>query len=82
MTVAVGRTIGFVGLIVPQIVRLTIGEDYRKIIPYSFLLGSVLVVFSDILARTLYDPYEIPVGIFTSLLGVPFFLYMAGRSKG
>lgn len=82
MTVAVGRTIGFVGLIVPQIVRLAIGEDYRRVIPYSFLLGSVLVVFSDILARTLYDPYEIPVGIFTSLLGVPFFLYMAGRSKG
>ncbi|MBQ9305482.1 iron ABC transporter permease [Butyrivibrio sp.] len=82
MTVAVGRTIGFVGLVVPQIVRLTLGEDYRKIIPYSFLLGSVLCVFSDILARTIYDPYEIPVGIFTSLLGVPFFLYMAGRSKG
>ncbi len=81
MTVAVGRTIGFVGMIIPQIVRMLFGEDYRKIIPFSFLLGAILLVYADIAARLVYDPYEVPIGVFTSLLGVPFFLYMAGRSR-
>lgn len=81
-TVVVGRTIGFVGLIIPQTVRLILGEDYRKIIPCSFLLGAVLLVYADIAARLLYRPFEIPIGIFTALMGVPFFLVMARKERG
>ncbi len=81
-TVVVGKTIGFVGLIVPQIVRLFVGEDYRRIIPCSFLLGSILLTYADVAARLFYAPYEIPIGIFTALLGVPFFLYMARKERG
>ncbi|MGN0353222.1 MAG: FecCD family ABC transporter permease [Roseburia sp.] len=81
-TVVVGKTIGFVGLMVPQTVRLFVGEDYRKVIPCSFLVGAVLLTYADIAARMLYSPYEIPIGIFTALLGVPFFLYMAGKECG
>lgn len=80
--VAVGKNIGFVGLIVPQIVRKILGEDYRKIIPVSFLLGAVLLTYSDIAARMVYSPYETPIGIFTALIGVPFFIAAARREKG
>lgn len=81
-TVVVGKTIGFVGLMVPQTVRLLVGEDYRRILPCSFLLGAVLLTYADVAARMLYNPYEIPIGIFTAMLGVPFFLYMAGKERG
>lgn len=81
-TVAVGKTIGFVGLMVPQTLRLLIGEDYRKIIPCSFLLGALLLTYADLAARLLYEPYEIPIGIFTALFGVPFFLAMAAKERG
>lgn len=80
--VAVGKNIGFVGLIIPQIVRKILGEDYRKIIPLSFLLGSVLLVYSDIAARMIYSPYETPIGIFTALIGVPFFIAVARKERG
>jgi iron complex transport system permease protein len=80
--VAVGKNIGFVGLIVPQVVRRILGEDYRKNIPASFLLGAVLLTFSDIAARMVNDPYETPIGIFTALIGVPFFIAVARKEKG
>ncbi len=80
--VAVGKNIGFVGLIVPQIVRKLFGEDYRKNIPFSFLLGAVLLTYSDIAARMVYNPYETPIGIFTALIGVPFFIVIARRERG
>ncbi len=80
--VAVGKNIGFVGLIVPQIVRKILGEDYRKNIPCSFLLGAVLLTYSDIAARMVYNPYETPIGIFTALIGVPFFIAVARKEKG
>jgi len=80
--VAVGKNIGFVGLIVPQIVRKALGEDYRKNILCSFLLGAVLLVYSDIAARMIYIPYEAPIGIFTALIGVPFFIAVARRERG
>lgn len=80
--VAVGKNIGFVGLIVPQIIRKLFGEDYRKLIPISFLLGAVLLTYSDIAARMVYDPYETPIGIFTALIGVPFFIVIARRERG
>lgn len=80
--VAVGKNIGFVGLIVPQIVKKIFGEDYRKNIPFSFLLGAVLLTYSDIAARMVYNPYETPIGIFTALIGVPFFIVMARKERG
>ena len=80
--VAVGKNIGFVGLIVPQIVRKLFGEDYRRNIPLSFLLGALLLTYSDIAARLVYSPYETPIGIFTALIGVPFFIVLARKERG
>lgn len=80
--VAVGKNITFVGLIIPQIARKILGEDYTKIIPASFLLGAILLTYSDIAARMIYSPYEVPIGIFTSLIGVPFFISVARKEKG
>lgn len=80
--VAVGKNIAFVGLIVPQIVRKVLGEDYRKVIPCSFLLGAVLLNYADIAARMIFDPYEMPIGIFTSLIGIPFFIAIARKERG
>ena len=79
--VAVGKNIAFVGLIVPQIVRKLLGEDYRKNIPCSFLLGAVLLTYADIAARMLFDPYETPIGVFTSLIGIPFFIAIARKER-
>ncbi|MCB2297363.1 FecCD family ABC transporter permease [Clostridium tagluense] len=80
--VAVGKNISFVGLIVPHIVRKVFREDYRKNIPFSFLLGAVLLTYSDIAARLVYNPYETPIGIFTALIGVPFFIVVARKERG
>lgn len=80
--VTVGKNIGFVGLIVPQIVRKTLGEDYRTNIPCSFLLGAVILTYADIAARMFLNPYETPIGIFTALIGVPFFIGVARKEKG
>ncbi|MDD6796233.1 MAG: iron ABC transporter permease [Clostridiaceae bacterium] len=80
--VAVGKNIVFVGLIVPQIVRKLLGEDYRKNIPCSFLLGAVLLVFADVAARMVFDPYETPIGVFTTLIGIPFFIAAARKERG
>ncbi|MDU1412323.1 MAG: iron ABC transporter permease [Clostridium sp.] len=80
--VAVGKNIAFVGLIVPQIVRKILGEDYKKNIPCSFLLGAVLLTFADIAARMLFNPYETPIGVFTALIGVPFFISIARKERG
>ena len=80
--VAVGKNIAFVGLIVPQIVRKILGEDYRKNIPCSFLLGAVLLTYADIAARMLFDPYETPIGVFTALIGIPFFIAIARKERG
>ena len=80
--VAVGKNIAFLGLIVPQIVRKILGEDYRRNIPCSFLLGAVLLTYADIAARLLFDPYETPIGVFTALIGVPFFIATARKERG
>lgn len=80
--VAVGKNIAFVGLIVPQIVRKLLGEDYRRNIPCSFLFGAVLLTYADIAARMLFNPYETPIGVFTVLIGVPFFISVARKERG
>lgn len=80
--VAVGKNIAFVGLIVPQIVRKIVGEDYRRTIPCAFLLGAVLLTYADIAARMIFDPYETPIGVFTVLIGIPFFISAARKERG
>ena len=80
--VAVGKNIAFVGLIVPQIVRKLLGEDYRRNIPCAFLLGADLITYADIAARMLFAPYETPIGVFTALIGIPFFISVARKERG
>lgn len=80
--VALAGPIGFVGLVVPHIVRQLVGIDYRRVIPFSALLGSTLVVLSDVLTRLVHPPYETPLGAITALIGVPFFIYLARRRGG
>ena len=74
--VCVAGLLGFVGLIVPHIARLIIGSDYRYLFPATILLGASLLLICDTLSRVLFQPFEIPVGIIMSILGVPFFLYL------
>jgi iron complex transport system permease protein len=73
--------IGFVGLIVPHIVRLVWGGDYRRVLPLAMLNGATLLLAADVLARVVMAPQEIPVGIITALAGGPFFLWVLRRSK-
>ena len=80
--VSVSGNIVFVGLIIPHIIRRLVGSDYRKILPLSFLYGAGLLVWADILAKTINTPYETPIGLFTSLLGVPFFLWLVRKERG
>jgi iron complex transport system permease protein len=80
--VSVAGAVGFVGLIVPHITRFIIGTDYRWIIPTSILFGALLLVLSDVVSRLVNAPFETPVGAITSLIGVPFFLYLARGSGG
>ena len=79
--VAVSGVIGFVGLIVPHTMRIITGPDHRTLIPYSMLGGAILLLISDTIARTIIAPTEIPVGIVTSLLGAPFFLFLLNRMR-
>lgn len=74
--VAVSGIIGFIGLLVPHLVRLAWRRDFRALLPVTALAGAALLVASDLVARTLIAPAELPVGAFTALLGVPFFLYL------
>ncbi|NFR87925.1 iron ABC transporter permease [Clostridium sp. ZS2] len=80
-SVSVAGNIVFVGLIVPQIAKAIVGADYKYIIPSSMILGSVLLVYSDILARMINPPYETPIGSLTALLGVPMFIYLVRKDK-
>lgn len=82
VSVSVAGVIGFLGLIVPHIVRFVIGTNYQKIIPLSAILGALLLINADILARLINAPFETPVGAITSVIGVPFFLYLARKSGG
>jgi iron complex transport system permease protein len=80
--VALTGSIGFIGLIVPHLVRLMMGADHRTLYPLSALLGACLVLLADLFARTIVVPAELPIGIVTSFLGGPFFLWLLLRQKG
>lgn len=83
ISVASSGIIGFVGLITPHIVRLSISPDYRKLLPLSAILGGAFLIFADTLSRVLIPPAEVPVGIITALCGSPFFIYLLKkRGKG
>lgn len=80
-TVAFCGLIGFVGLVVPHVVRLVVGPDFRRLLPGSALVGAFILVAADLAARTVNAPTEIPIGVLTSLVGAPFFLYLIQRRK-
>ncbi|MGH3086621.1 MAG: FecCD family ABC transporter permease [Rubrobacteraceae bacterium] len=75
--VAIAGPIGFVGLVIPHVVRFFVGVDYRWILPYSIIFGAILLVSADIAARLVLRPQEVPVGIMTAFVGAPFFIYLA-----
>ena len=79
--VAFAGIIGFVGLIVPHVVRLWWGGDYRRLIPLSIIGGAAALLLADVLARVVIAPQELPIGIVTALAGSPFFLWVLRRAK-
>jgi iron complex transport system permease protein len=78
--VSIAGLVGFLGLIIPHLVRLVIGNDYRYVIPASALFGAILLVLADTAARTVLDPQELPVGILTAVMGGPVFILLV-RSR-
>ena len=79
--VAAAGVIGFVGLIVPHLARLLLGPDHRVLIPASALIGAILLLCADLIARTIVAPSELPIGIVTALAGAPFFLWLLLRER-
>ena len=83
VAVTTAGSVGFVGLVVPHLVRLAVGNDQRVLLPAAALAGGSLLVIADTLARTVVAPQQLPVGVLTALLGVPVFLYLLSRqTKG
>lgn len=80
-TVCTVGNIGFVGLIVPNMVKMSVGEDYKKVIPYSAFFGSMLIFTADVVSRLFNYPFETPIGTVTSILGIPIFLYLINGKK-
>ena len=75
--------IGFIGLIVPHISRMLMGSEHKRLIPFAALMGSTILLAADTIGRTIIAPYEIPVGVITTVFGGPFFLYLLRKdSKG
>ena len=79
--VSVSGTIGFVGLIIPHLVRMVAGPDHRVLIPVSALVGAIFLILADTIARIIVAPSELPVGVLTAFLGAPFFAYLLRTSK-
>ncbi|MCU7836834.1 MAG: iron ABC transporter permease [gamma proteobacterium symbiont of Taylorina sp.] len=78
--ITLAGSIGFVGLVIPHLVRLVLGTDHRYLLPASALTGGALLIIADTLARTILSPQQLPVGILTALIGVPLFLYLLKKS--
>ncbi|MCT4565988.1 MAG: iron chelate uptake ABC transporter family permease subunit [Maledivibacter sp.] len=79
--VSVSGIIGFVGLVIPHIVRLIVGPDHRVLIPFTLISGAIFMIIADTLARIIMPPTEIPVGVITALFGAPFFIYLLHKNK-
>lgn len=80
--VSISGTIGFIGLIIPHILRSLVGPDHRILIPASALAGAIVLILCDTLARTAMSPDEMPIGIITAMLGCPFFIYLLRNRRG
>jgi iron complex transport system permease protein len=81
IAVSLGGLISFAGLIVPHVARLLLGPDHVRLLPVTALAGAIFLVITDTIARTLFAPTELPVGILMAFLGGPFFLYLLRKSK-
>ena len=81
VSVSVSGVIGFVGLVVPHLIRLMVGPDHRVLLPASAMLGGILLVLADMLSRTIVAPAELPIGIVTALMGAPFFMSMLWQQR-
>lgn len=79
--VSVSGTIGFVGLVIPHIARTIAGTAHRRMIPFAVLLGAILMIWADALARVVVAPSELPIGVVTAFIGAPFFLLLLRRSR-
>lgn len=79
--VSVAGVIGFVGFIIPHIVRILAGSDHRRVFPLSFFIGGLFLMWMDVLARVVIAPKELPVGIFTAFCGGPFFIWLLYRKN-
>ena len=79
--VSMSGSIGFVGLIIPHIVRNLVGSGHRRVIPISAILGAIFIIWSDVIARLVVAPQELPIGIVTSAFGAPFFIYLLRKKK-
>jgi len=79
--VSISGLVGFVGLVVPHAVRLSLGPDHRFLLPASALVGAAFLIIADLLARILLAPVEIPVGVITAIIGAPFFIYLLRHSR-
>ena len=79
--VAVSGSIGFIGLMVPHMVRFVVRSDHRRVLPISVLVGSIFLIWVDVIARTTFAPIELPVGVITSIVGGPFFLFLMWRTR-
>ncbi len=82
LAVAIAGTVGFVGLIVPHLVRLVVGADHRRLLPCAMLFGGTFLLLADTLARTVIAPRQLPVGVLTAIIGVPLFLLLLRRAGG
>jgi iron complex transport system permease protein len=81
VVVAVSGSIGFVGLIIPHIVRMMAGSNYKMVLPISALTGAIFLVWADMAARMVLAPEEMPIGIITAICGSPFFIWMLRRKR-
>lgn len=79
--VAVSGSIGFVGLIIPHVVRSFVGSNHTKVIPVSVLFGAIFLVWADVLARIIVSPSDLPIGIITALFGAPFFIWLVKKNN-
>ena len=79
--VTLAGSIGFVGLVIPHLLRLVTGTDHRFLLPNAVLLGGSFLTVADTLARTVVAPIQLPVGVITALIGVPVFLYLLTRTR-
>lgn len=80
--VSIGGTIGFVGLVTPHMVRIVVGPNHKRLLPISMFAGACFLMISDLIARTLLNPKELPIGVVTSIIGALVFVYIYARRKG